>query len=83
MTLSAYSTIIGSILDVLYAIHQLTITFVTYIFKITSLYLRSYFSGARAKKVFCKKTHYMKIGHHRWILKQNTDTATICKINNL
>ena len=37
------------------------------------------------KKVFCKKnwTHYMKIGHHRWILKQNTDTAKICKINNL
>ena len=46
-------------LDVLYAIHQLTITFVTYIFKITSLTLRSYFSGARAKKVFCKKTGHI------------------------
>ena len=22
----------------------------------------------------------MKIGYHRWILKQNTDTAKICKI---
>ena len=74
----------GTNLDVLYAIHQLTITFVTYIFKITSLTFL-FFRRARAKKVFCKKnwTHYMKIGHHRWILKQNTDTAKICKINNL
>ena len=42
------------------------------------------FQARAQKKFFVKKnwTHYMKIGHHRWILKQNTDTAKICKINN-
>ena len=40
-------------LDVLYAIHQLTITFVTYIFKITSLTFL-FFRRAR-KKVFLYK----------------------------
>ena len=46
-------------LDVLYAIHQLTITFFTDIFKITSLTFL-FFRRAR-KKVFCKKnwTHYI------------------------
>ena len=69
-------------LDVLYAIHQLTITFVTYIFKITSLTFL-FFRRAQ-KKCSVKKTgHNMKIGHHRSILKQNTDTAKICKINDL
>ena len=67
---------VGSGLDVLYAIHQLTITFVTYIFKITSL---TFLFFRRAHKKFSVK----KTGHHRWILKQNTDTAKICKINDL
>ena len=40
-------------LDVLYAIHQLTITFVTYIFKITSLTFL-FFRRARKKSFFCK-----------------------------
>ena len=44
-------------LDVLYAIHQLTITFVTYIFKITSL--TSLFFRRARKNSFCFK----KTGH--------------------
>ena len=43
----------GVALDVLYAIHQLTITFVTYILKITSLTFL-FFWRARKISFFCK-----------------------------
>ena len=48
-------------LDVLYAIHQLTITFITYIFKITSLTLNVPIFQARAQKKFfvLKKTGHI------------------------
>ena len=46
--------IMGGDLDVLYAIHQLTITFVTYIFKITSLTFL-FFRRARKKSFVLKK----------------------------